>query len=365
MNNTDSKNAIFRVWTKATLYEKVVAEQNKFRDWLLMQPPEEILNHAYEYTVREDFVVALENLPLEDGQTAVLLASCSPLNDLFEVFAKLETDHRENIRDCIENRANELLMEQRALPVYPHSVSYAQENKELEAYRASHQANVICKEAIEAAIAKHYRDNRLGHEAVPQVVDQFGYDRVFYVLAATVRDKDWDGRISFDNKQWARTVPIIEDIDDWNQDRIREFVVDKCNPGLIDLFLDQARHEYLLTRPLTNVDIEVEASKLLVQFQKTKEPNSPEGTHFMARLSTDFIARAGIKDQSRLMALLPFTSLSLSTLKDRKGVYAFISKDEDRTQPLRRGRAPERDKLQQKSSDPKLPASGEKKEQVR
>ena len=28
------------------LYEKLAAEQAKYRDWLLGQPPEEILNHA-------------------------------------------------------------------------------------------------------------------------------------------------------------------------------------------------------------------------------------------------------------------------------------------------------------------------------
>ena len=35
------------------LYEKLTAEQAKYRDWLMGQPPEEILNHAYEYAVRE------------------------------------------------------------------------------------------------------------------------------------------------------------------------------------------------------------------------------------------------------------------------------------------------------------------------
>lgn len=30
------------------LYEKLAAEQTKYRDWLMGQPPEEILNHAYE-----------------------------------------------------------------------------------------------------------------------------------------------------------------------------------------------------------------------------------------------------------------------------------------------------------------------------
>ena len=32
------------------LYKKVFAEQEKYREWLLSQPPDEILNHCYEYT---------------------------------------------------------------------------------------------------------------------------------------------------------------------------------------------------------------------------------------------------------------------------------------------------------------------------
>ena len=35
------------------LYKKVFAEQEQYREWLLSQPPNEILNHCYEYTVRE------------------------------------------------------------------------------------------------------------------------------------------------------------------------------------------------------------------------------------------------------------------------------------------------------------------------
>ena len=40
--------------------KKMFAEQEQFRDWLLSQPPAEILNHAYEYTVREDILMSLE-----------------------------------------------------------------------------------------------------------------------------------------------------------------------------------------------------------------------------------------------------------------------------------------------------------------
>lgn len=34
------------------LYEKMFEEQEKFRGWLLSQPPKEILNHTYEYILR-------------------------------------------------------------------------------------------------------------------------------------------------------------------------------------------------------------------------------------------------------------------------------------------------------------------------
>ena len=34
----------------ARLYEKMKAEQDKYRDWLVRQEPCEILNHTYEYT---------------------------------------------------------------------------------------------------------------------------------------------------------------------------------------------------------------------------------------------------------------------------------------------------------------------------
>lgn len=68
------------------LYKKVFAEQEKYREWLLSQPPDEILNHCYEYTVREDIVLALEEYNLSDKQCKALLKSPSPLADVFKDF---------------------------------------------------------------------------------------------------------------------------------------------------------------------------------------------------------------------------------------------------------------------------------------
>lgn len=45
-------------WNTA-LYQKMFAEQEKYREWLLSQPPEEILHHAYEYVMREDILLSI------------------------------------------------------------------------------------------------------------------------------------------------------------------------------------------------------------------------------------------------------------------------------------------------------------------
>lgn len=40
------------------------------------------------------------------------------------------------------------------IPVYKHTAAYAREHDELAAYRASNQANTVCKEAIETEIGR-------------------------------------------------------------------------------------------------------------------------------------------------------------------------------------------------------------------
>ena len=50
------------------LYNKMQREQNEYRAWLLAQPPEEMLHHAYEYSVREDIILATEEMNLTLAQ---------------------------------------------------------------------------------------------------------------------------------------------------------------------------------------------------------------------------------------------------------------------------------------------------------
>lgn len=93
------------------LYEKMFAEQEKYRQWLLTQPPDEILNHAYEYTIRNDTLLSLEYNDLNSKQAQALLKSPCPLDDVFKVWEKQETGHMRDIFDTMEARANAVLRE--------------------------------------------------------------------------------------------------------------------------------------------------------------------------------------------------------------------------------------------------------------
>lgn len=227
------------------LYKKMFAEQKDYKDWLLSQPAEEILRYAYEFVMREDILLSLEYNDLSDRYATVLLNMDKPLAAIFSKLEHAESPHMEHVWDCVEQCAKDTLEAQQmtGLPIYPHSAIYAREHDELPAYRASYQANVDCSKAIDAAIRENYRDNRLDPAAVSQVVERFGMERTLMVLAATARYKDRDGRIDDSHKAWAQTVAVPYDRDAIGTDRTHAYIVGYAHPGLVNLFMREARKQ--------------------------------------------------------------------------------------------------------------------------
>lgn len=123
------------------------------------------------------------------------------------------------------------------VPIYHETANYAYEAGELESYRASLAANEKCRSAIETAISDNYAENRLDADAaVKSVLEQFSPERVRYVLANTIQQKDFDGRIPQPLKEWAKSVEVCSE----NASR---FLVNKPNPGLTALFVDAFRQQ--------------------------------------------------------------------------------------------------------------------------
>ena len=119
------------------------------------------------------------------------------------------------------------------VPVYRETANYAYEAGELDAYRASYDANIACADAIEQAISENYADNRLATRvAVETVLEQFSEERVQYVLANTVQHSLHDGRYHSENKDWAGKISVCEE-------NSESFIIGQAHPGLVNLFINQ------------------------------------------------------------------------------------------------------------------------------
>ena len=101
--------------------------------------------------------------------------------------------------------------------------------------------NGECKQAIHEAIADNYDGMHLGDDAVNQVVKQYGMERVGYILANTLRYKNYDDRFSHSNKEWAEQVGTPE-----NNARIIKFRADwvvTSHSAVLDGFVTMYREK--------------------------------------------------------------------------------------------------------------------------
>ena len=127
-------------------------------------------------------------------------------------------------------------------PIYRESATYARAHGELDQFRNSHWTNIACKNDIENAIARHFDGMQLDKEAVTEVLDRYGNERVAMVLAATIQVKAWDGRFSTLNRDWAFSIPVADDQSTRGFDRRDEYAV-TSHPAVLDGFIRLVRQE--------------------------------------------------------------------------------------------------------------------------
>ena len=90
------------------LYDKLLQEQDTFRQELLALPPEQILDKAWEYLVRENILLTMEYNELDDEQAKALLELPDTMSDLCDTVKEKGTCQQETIWHEIEERANTL-----------------------------------------------------------------------------------------------------------------------------------------------------------------------------------------------------------------------------------------------------------------
>lgn len=184
-------------------------------------------------TIRRTAAEMIESI---DGKLKVLMAEQEQDYDRESDKAAAPESESKRVAEQV-SAANEDKPSYRDVPVYLETANYAYEAGELDQYRISRDANMACAEAIEAAISANYADCRLSSEAaLSDVLSRFSPERVQCVLANTIQQKNHDGRISPQLKDWADAISVPPDAKPG-------FIVDKVNPGLLSLFAAAFRQQ--------------------------------------------------------------------------------------------------------------------------
>lgn len=147
-----------------------------------------------------------------------------------------------------------------------------------------------------------------------------------------------------------RDIPAGQYFDGNPDPQLGKFERFEAQPNDPEALKDLLREQHKSRQPLAPGDfkahiaalhdsrIEREARRVVEKMKQTDTPNSPDKSHFSAELSPYFLRLATDKDMERLFSMLPYKSLSFSAMEGRHGVYALISKDENRDRDIRKPR---------------------------
>ena len=91
------------------LYNKMSAEFEKFKEELLNSSPQEVLDRAYEYIIKDDIVLSLENSDLTASRADALLKSENSIDEVYDAWMESESSHMDEIREVLDSAAESLI----------------------------------------------------------------------------------------------------------------------------------------------------------------------------------------------------------------------------------------------------------------
>lgn len=121
------------------------------------------------------------------------------------------------------------------MDIYYNTALHAREHGELDKYRETREALRICRKDIETVLSARFDGMHLEDICVKELTAIQKPELIALVLSATILDKEWDGRFSRSNKEWAHTVRQVES-------SYPDYIV-STHPAILDGFVTMFRRE--------------------------------------------------------------------------------------------------------------------------
>lgn len=240
---------------KAEVIASVEKEFEDFKAQMLTLSPEDIFYKNFEINVKTELSeVIKEGDYLGDKEYQALFSENGHvLQELYDDFIGTDSasvnsygETAEFIKDycwdyyedIMKDKKEEQMPEEikaKDVPVYMRDFEYAKEHGEVEAFRASNTENMRCRDDIDSAIKANFDGMHLNKGIAEPLIEKYGAERVLMVLANNIRQRSWDGRFSFDSKEWAKEMKL------WESESVKNNCLLNSHPAILDGFVDMAR----------------------------------------------------------------------------------------------------------------------------
>ena len=121
--------------------------------------------------------------------------------------------------------------------LYLWSSKEARRSGEQYLWQESFTENCRCARAIEDAISRSFDGRTLQGDCAAEIIAQFGFNRVNFVLSNTMREKTHDGRFYPSNREWSRGIYVPQNDSNW------AFTVES-HPAVLDGFINLTRKAF-------------------------------------------------------------------------------------------------------------------------
>lgn len=191
------------------LYDRAAQELKNYLEVMKTEPPEKIIDRAYEIAIKQNMVMLLETHDFTLPQLKVLTGIERPLQVIYESRLVQEDSMISELGAVFESYADHMLKAQSVrlyadpkTPRYEGLFREAREKHEEHLFRASRARDEACITSFSEGISEA-NEKRAVRQFVQDWTAQYGHERCKFVLGYTVQQAKWDERYSAVSKREA------------------------------------------------------------------------------------------------------------------------------------------------------------------